>query len=76
MHKWFSPLSLNEYVGILISYTFVFVIIGISTLLRNRRLCPLREAGNLFISVWPTGGYWPCYFSVQILPLQLDRLPL
>lgn len=50
MHKWFSPVSLNEYVGILISYTFVFVIIDISTLLRNRRLLS-SEGSRKFIHI-------------------------
>jgi hypothetical protein len=48
MHKWFSPVSPNEYIGILISYAFCIC--------HNRNLhiiygtgdcCPLREAGNL-----------------------------
>lgn len=50
MHKWFSPVSPNEYIGILISYAFVFVIIGISTLLRNRRLLS-SEGSRKFIHI-------------------------
>lgn len=50
MHKYFSPVSPNEYVGILISYTFVFVIIGIATVLRNKRLLS-SEGSRKFIHI-------------------------
>lgn len=50
MHKWFSPVSPNEYIGVLVSYTFVFVIIVIATLLRNKRLLS-AEGSRKFIHI-------------------------
>ena len=50
MHKWFSPVSPNEYIGILISYTFVFVIIGIATFFRSKNLLS-TEGSRKFIHI-------------------------
>lgn len=50
MNRWITPVSSFEYVGILLSYLYVFTIIGIATLLQKQRLLS-NEGSRKFIHI-------------------------
>jgi hypothetical protein len=78
IHNWFSPVSPDEYIGILISNIFVFVIIGIATVLRNRRLLSV-EGSRKFIHIGLANWWIPAlliFHSNIAAAVDLLLLPL